>query len=129
MDIRVAHRAATDHGESGGRSGRSAHPPDFLGLSFETADILPAKSGKYPFFRPDNGALITLLKTLGVKSLRVGGSSADAADISIPTNADIDELFHFNTTDVGLCASVLLRRDPVMRSRTAFGSRLDRSMR
>jgi hypothetical protein len=70
-------------------------PPDFLGLSFETADILPNTKGTYPFFRPNNDALITLFKTLGVKSLRIGGSSADAADIKIPTNADIDELFHF----------------------------------
>jgi hypothetical protein len=70
-------------------------PPDFLGLSFETADILPAKNGTYPFLRPDNAALIALFKTLGVESLRIGGSSADSADIGIPTNADIDELFHF----------------------------------
>jgi hypothetical protein len=70
-------------------------PSDFLGLSFETADILPMKSGDYRFFRPNNVALITLFQTLGVKSLRIGGSSADAADTKIPTDSDIDELFHF----------------------------------
>jgi hypothetical protein len=70
-------------------------PPDFLGLSFETADILPTKDGDYRFFRPNNDALITLFQTPGVKSLRIGGSSADAADTKIPTNTDIDELFHF----------------------------------
>jgi hypothetical protein len=70
-------------------------PPDFLGLSFETADILPAKDGHYRFFRQNNDALITLLQTLGVKSLRIGGGSADAADTKIPTNTDIDELFRF----------------------------------
>jgi hypothetical protein len=70
-------------------------PPDFIGLSFETADILPGKDGSYPYFRSDNEALIRLFKTLGVKSLRIGGGSADEADTKIPTRADIGELFGF----------------------------------
>jgi hypothetical protein len=102
-------------------AGGAPIPPDFLGLSFETADILPAKSGKYPLFGPDNGALITLFKTLGVKSLRIGGSSADAADISIPTNADIDELFHFaNVTQVKVIYTLrLLNSSPDAAGATA----------
>jgi len=68
--------------------------PDTLGLSYETSLLLPdAKGGHY--FRPDNKPLVRLFSTLGVKSLRIGGNSVDAARIPVPSEEDIDSLFKF----------------------------------
>ncbi len=64
-------------------------PPDFSGLSFETQAVLPKKDTGY-YFRPDNRALIDLFHTLGLKSLRIGGNTADNPAVKIPTEADID---------------------------------------
>jgi hypothetical protein len=65
-----------------------------LGVSYETSLMLPGKEGKR-YFRPDNGPLVTMFKTLGIKSLRIGGNSVDAAEIPVPTLADIEPLFEF----------------------------------
>src|SRR6476620_8005260 len=65
-----------------------------LGLSYETSLMLPDKEGKR-YFRPDNKPLVTMFKTLGIKSLRIGGNSVDAAEIPVPTVADIEPLFEF----------------------------------
>jgi hypothetical protein len=65
-----------------------------LGLSFETSQLLPDKSGVH-YFRPDNKDLVALFRTLGIESLRIGGNSVDAASIPIPSEADIDSLFEF----------------------------------
>ena len=67
--------------------------PDFCGLSFETKMLLP-NGGQY-FFRADNTELISLFKSLGVKSLRIGGNSADAPTVDIPTEPDLDQLCAF----------------------------------
>ena len=56
--------------------------------------MLPDKEGKR-YFRPDNKPLVTMFKTLGIKSLRIGGNSVDAAEIPVPTEADIEPLFEF----------------------------------
>ena len=66
----------------------------FLGLSFETSMLLPDKDGKY-YFSPENKTLIAMFQTLGIKSLRIGGNSADSPQISVPGPADIDSLFSF----------------------------------
>jgi hypothetical protein len=66
---------------------------DFCGLSYETKMLLP-NAGKY-FFRGDHAELIGLFKSLGVKSLRVGGNSADAPTVDIPSEADLDQLCAF----------------------------------
>ena len=44
-------------------------PPEFCGLSFEVALLMPdATTGKH-YFRPDNQPLLNLFRTLGIKSL------------------------------------------------------------
>lgn len=67
--------------------------PDFIGLSFETQRIEP-QDGKY-YFSPDNAPLIAMFKTLGIKSLRIGGNTVDNLKVPIPELADIDSLFGF----------------------------------
>jgi hypothetical protein len=67
---------------------------DFLGLSFETARILPNPDGTH-YFSAQNNHLVELFRTLGVKSLRVGGNTADRSTVAIPSHADIDNLFAF----------------------------------
>src|ERR1017187_10189006 len=66
-------------------------PSDFSGLSFEEQDLVPV-SGKY-YFVNTNQPLITLFNTLGVKSLPIGGNTADSG--TLPANADIDAFFGF----------------------------------
>ena len=50
--------------------------PNFTGFSYETLLIFPDSSGHF-LFSGTNTALINMFKTLGIKSLRVGGNSAD----------------------------------------------------
>jgi hypothetical protein len=50
--------------------------PNFPGFSYETLLIFPDSSGNF-LFSGTNTALINMFKTLGIKSLRVGGNSAD----------------------------------------------------
>ncbi|HEX3716553.1 MAG TPA: hypothetical protein VH595_01180 [Verrucomicrobiae bacterium] len=68
--------------------------PDFIGLSYEMSTVLPGRDGRY-FFRSDNKPLIELFHTLGVKSLRVGGNTADRESVRVPGKPDIDSLFAF----------------------------------
>lgn len=49
---------------------------NFPGFSYETLLIFPDSSGNF-LFSGTNTALINMFKTLGIKSLRVGGNSAD----------------------------------------------------
>ncbi len=72
----------------------AAISPDFSGLSFEISQTLPAKSG-VRYFSPDNQPLIHLFQTLGIKSLRVGGNTADRSAGQLPGKAEIDSLFAF----------------------------------
>ena len=65
-----------------------------LGLSYETSVLLPDNKGMH-YFRPDNTPLITMFKTLGIRSLRIGGNSVDSPIIAIPTEADVSSLFEF----------------------------------
>ncbi len=71
----------------------SGVPADFIGLSFETEKALP-NNGKY-FFRAENKPLIALFHTLGIKSLRIGGNTADRPTIKVPSTSDLDSLFAF----------------------------------
>src|SRR5205814_789552 len=48
---------------------------DFVGLSFETELLLPDAKG-HRYFSPDNKALMSVFKSLGIKSLRIGGNTA-----------------------------------------------------
>src|SRR5258708_2120191 len=49
---------------------------DFQGLSYETLLIFPDSSGNF-LFSGTNTPLVNMFKTLGIKSLRIGGNSAD----------------------------------------------------
>jgi chitodextrinase len=51
---------------------------DFQGFSYETLLIFPDSSGNF-LFSGTNTPLINMFKTLGIKSLRIGGNSADNA--------------------------------------------------
>jgi hypothetical protein len=67
---------------------------DALGLSYETSLMLPDAHGVH-YFRPDNKPLVTLFKTIGVKSLRIGGNSVDAPNVPTPSAADVTAFFEF----------------------------------
>ena len=69
-------------------------PSDFIGLSYETKQLLPDEKGHY-YFTAENKPLIALFRTLGVKSLRMGGNSVDTASVPVPAEADLDNLFAF----------------------------------
>jgi hypothetical protein len=62
---------------------------NFIGLSYETEQVLPNAKGHH-YFSPQNQPLLTLFKTIGIKSLRIGGNSVDRPVTDIPTNSDID---------------------------------------
>jgi len=65
-----------------------------LGVSYETSRMLPDAQGVH-YFRADNQALVTTFRTLGIKSLRIGGNSVDAENIPIPSAADVSAFFEF----------------------------------
>src|SRR5690348_12790615 len=70
-------------------------PQDFAGLGFETATVTSnVNQGGVVgnFWSPNNTKLITLFQNLGLKNLRIGGSSVNG---SHPTNSDIDALFQW----------------------------------
>ncbi len=71
-------------------------PEGFSGLSYEMALVLPSGNGKY-YFSPGNQPLIRMFQTLGIKTLRVGGNTADRPTVKVPEPADIDSLFAFAT--------------------------------
>lgn len=68
-------------------------PDDFLGLSFETSNLLLEKGSH--LFSAANQPLINLFRALGIKSLRMGGGTADMPSYQIPNTDDIDNLFAF----------------------------------
>ncbi len=68
-------------------------PTGFQGLSYEEPTIAAGAQGVH-YFDPDNVSLVNLMKTLGVKSLRFGGTTVDGNDYVI-SHADIDSLFAF----------------------------------
>ena len=70
-------------------------PADFSGLSFETLTLLPHADATPAYFTPGNRPLIQLFRTLGIRSLRIGGNTADRPTVPIPTEPEIDELFQF----------------------------------
>lgn len=78
---------------SGAKCG-SPLPADFAGLSFEMQTVLPDTNGNH-YFSPKNKPLIAMFRTLGVKSLRVGGNTADRPSLPTPSQEDVDDLFAF----------------------------------
>ena len=72
-----------------------AIPPDFLGLSFGSKTLPPDGTGVH-FFCATNRPLITLFRNLGIRHLRLGGTSVESPPSTpIPNEADIDDLFAF----------------------------------
>jgi len=74
-------------------------PDDFAGLSFEVGPLVPGNAGVAGYlFSPENDSLITLVRNLGMGSLRIGGGSVDQR-IPAGTGSDgftgIDNLFAF----------------------------------
>lgn len=70
-------------------------PADFSGESFEAASLRNNVSGvKGHLFDSSNTEMVTLFRNLGLKSLRIGGSTVDNPNIN-PTRSDIDALFRF----------------------------------
>src|SRR5579863_4623185 len=67
-------------------------PADFSGLSFELSNLLPEPDGGH-LLSADNQPLVTLFRTLGIRSLRVGGGTADMAKYAMPSEKDVDHLF------------------------------------
>src|SRR3982751_3423788 len=66
----------------------------FLGLSYESKLLRPDEKGRH-YFSPDNKPLIQMFKTLNVRSLRVGGNTADNPAVPFPSHEDIDLLYAF----------------------------------
>jgi hypothetical protein len=81
----------------GRASGENPIPPDFIGLSFETEALKRGdRGGNGYMFDSTNRQLITLFQNLGIKSLRIGGTSVDHNELGyIPATTDLDALFRF----------------------------------
>jgi hypothetical protein len=105
--------------------------PLFAGLSYETREVLP-QGGRYYFDARDR-PLVELYRTLGVKSLRIGGNAVDDPKVPVPGEADIDRLFAFaRAADVKVIYSFRLKHgDPALAARLAayissrYADRLD----
>jgi hypothetical protein len=83
--------------------------PDFAGLSFETS-TMQYSTAEHPaentggftgyLWSPGNSQLLTLLRNLQIRSLRIGGGTVDESDnpnrkTYTPEHKDIDTLFQF----------------------------------
>src|SRR5437763_1541454 len=95
-------------------------PARFSGLSFEMADVLPRKDGSH-FFSAKNTRLLATFRQLGIRSLRVGGNTADRPAVAVPAPADFDELFAFaRAAGVKVILTLRLREgDPADAARVA----------
>ncbi len=112
--------------------------PGYTGLSLEMQYVLADTNGNH-FFSPDNKRLIATFKTLGIRSLRVGGNTADRPTLPTPSEADVDSLFAFakaagvkviytlrlNQGDIGVAvhmANYILRHYPKQLACFAIGN-------
>jgi hypothetical protein len=77
------------------RAPGGAIPADFVGLSFGMKALLPDRAGAH-FFSATNTPLITLFQNLGLRHLRVGGTTVESPPATpIPGEREIDNLFAF----------------------------------
>jgi hypothetical protein len=67
-------------------------PEDFLGLSFESSQLLARRDGKHEF-GPANRPLQNLMRTLGVRNLRFGGNLADSPNSPDSKASDVVPAF------------------------------------
>ena len=107
-------------------------PDHFTGFSYERNQLLPGADG-VRYFRADNHGLIQLFRTLGIKSLRIGGNTSDRDATGAPQPADFESLFAFaKAADVKVIYCLrMLRADPLEEAKTAkyltdnFGALID----
>ena len=93
-----------------------AIPEDFLGLSFESSNLLKQPNGQH-LFSSQNQRLIALFRTLGIRSLRIGGGTADNPRYAIPGERDIDDLFAFaSAADLKVIYTLRLARGDAERN-------------
>ncbi|MBQ9477541.1 MAG: hypothetical protein IJU63_07145 [Bacteroidales bacterium] len=89
--------------------GAAVIPDDYVGLSYESKMLVPDGNGQY-YFNVENKPLVTLFRTLGIRSIRIGGSSTDNPNDPLPSLADIDNFFRFaREVGVKVIYSVRLR--------------------
>lgn len=95
---------------------KSTVPPDFIGLSIEIGSLRYGNGGVSGNWFDDStnvptvlhAQMITLVRNLGIRNIRVGGGSVDQNNI-IPTNGDIDAFFRFvKATDLSVIYSLRL---------------------
>src|SRR5580700_8747853 len=68
-------------------------PDDFVGLSFGMKALLPDGDGNH-FLSGTNQPLVQLFENLGIRHLRLGGTSVESPpQTPIPNHADIDSVF------------------------------------
>jgi hypothetical protein len=91
----------------------------FMGLSYEMSLVLP-RDGRYYFDTKDT-ALLSIFRTLGIKSLRVGAARVDDPRVAVPQEKDIDVLFAFaRAAGVKVIYSFRLKNgDPAVSARLA----------
>ncbi|HEY1789360.1 MAG TPA: glycosyl hydrolase family 79 C-terminal domain-containing protein [Verrucomicrobiae bacterium] len=86
---------------------------NFSGLSFGTISLKPGSKGY--FFDSSDTQMVALFQQLGIRSLRIGGTSVDTNNSDYtPATADVDALFRFaNAAGVKVIYSVQLENgDP-----------------
>jgi hypothetical protein len=71
-----------------------AIPADFCGASYEVALARPGGDGVC-YFRPDRRSLVATFQLLGIRSLRIGGNTADRDAVPAPSRQDLASLFGF----------------------------------
>ncbi|HVM61298.1 MAG TPA: hypothetical protein VMV72_10570 [Verrucomicrobiae bacterium] len=76
------------------KSPGATNSPDFIGLSYEMSVVDAAANGEH-YFSVANKPLVQIFQTLGVRSLRVGGNTAERSTVKVPDKDDIDSLFGF----------------------------------
>lgn len=77
------------------RAPGAAIPADFVGISFGMKALLPNKAGAH-IFSATNTSLVTLFQNLGIRHLRVGGTTVESPPATpIPDETAIDNLFAF----------------------------------
>jgi Glycosyl hydrolase family 79 C-terminal beta domain len=90
-----------------------AIPAGYSGLSFGTISLKPGSDGY--FFDSSSTQVVTLFQQMGIKYLRIGGTSVDTNNSNFtPTNQDVDALFRFvNAAGVKVIYSLrLMNGDP-----------------
>jgi hypothetical protein len=78
--------AAVSISIKGGNDRAGPIPEDFLGISLESSAIAAANNGGREWLSGTSGAFSTMMKRIGVKSVRIGGNSAERT--GYPTLAD-----------------------------------------